>query len=1104
MTEEWFSELKRAYSRLPNYEAAYALLEQLYFRLLDECTCDSGILLVGCFAKTDFLLKEKGASSDLRRMVNAMRLRLTRNGRERLSEDFLYDFRSLCLFVSFLYSSPVPDFLSDKFPCEQRRERRQELLADAIRLIVERWDEEFVYCSGEQEEGLLTVRYAGEGQLLGFDHSYVGRILHKGMILNIIRPRKDNQGVLLPEFFIVEPDHLVDVSTIASCFESYAESPSVAFFNRMIPATITESILIGNLASELLDSILHRRESNEFTVEEQQRLYRKSVAKFFRKNALGVMCAKPGRGFHEQAWKQMLNISSAVDAVLPKQLKRYERSGIILEPTFISEMLGLQGRMDMLQADMRVLVEQKSGKAAFVPGHDANDTPHYKEQHYIQMLLYMAIVKYNYRKQYEENKQELHSFLLYSKYEHPLVGLGFAPELLFRALMLRNLYVVQENELRNGGLVDLMMQNPEHFNEKRVEGVLWQVYQRPRIEGFLSRFQCASPLERAYFLRFYSFVALEHKLSKVGAQTKECSGFASAWLSTLNEKLQCGNILLGMKVKTACTDESGQVEHLHFVYDGESGNFRQGDIVIVYPYADGLEPDMRSTIVYRATISRIEASVITLHLRNSQHDEAIFRNREDILWCLEHDFMESSYSSLYKGLYSFLCAPEERRGLLLLQHRPRVVRDKALCGDYGNFNLLQQKIKDAKELFLLIGPPGTGKTSFGMLNTLQEELMGADSRILIVSYTNRAVDEICSKLYPSIDFVRLGGVACASDLYKNRYFDNIVAECASSAELTERMSKARVVVGTTSSVTAHLPLIAMHRFSLCIVDEAGQILEPHLLPLFSLCCKDGLPCISKFVMIGDHKQLPAVVQQKTTESRVDEPLLKEISLDDCRKSLFERFLARYGTDAELCHMLTSQGRMHRDIAHFPNIAFYGGQLQEVPLEHQLSESSAPRVRFVHVPSPEDSLSDKVNLAEAALIADELVAIWEQNREVFNPLETVGVIVPYRNQISAIRSVLAEKLSQSEHPLLAITIDTVERFQGSQRRYIIYGLTVQRHYQLRFIAESAFEENGVLIDRKLNVAMTRAQDYLLIVGNAGLLSRIPIYDRLLRYIQERYS
>ena len=1104
MTEEWFSELKRAYAQLPNYEAAYALLGQLYFRLLDECTCDSGILLVGCFAKTDFLLKERGASSELRRMVNAMRLRLTRNSRERLPEDFLYDFKSLCLFVSFLYSSPVPDFLSAYFPCEQRRERRQSLLGDVLRLIVESWDEEFVYCSGEQEEGLLIVRYAGDEQLLVFDHSYVGKILQKGMILNVIRPRKDNKGILLPEFFIVEPDHLVDVSTIASCFESYAESPSVAFFNRMIPATITESILIGNLASEFLDSILHRRDGKEFTLEEQQSLYRKAVLKFFRKNALGVMCVKPEKGFHEQAWKQMLNISSAVDAVLPKQLKRYHRSDIILEPTFISEMLGLQGRMDMLQADMRVLVEQKSGKAAFVYGHDTNDTPRYKEQHYIQMLLYMAIVKYNYRKQYEDNKQELHSFLLYSKYEHPLVGLGFAPELLSRALKLRNLYVVQENELRNGGLADLMMQNPEYFNEKRVDGVLWRAYQRPRIESFLSRFQCASQLERAYFLRFYSFVALEHKLSKVGAQTKECSGFASAWLSTLNEKMQCGNILLNLQVQTLCTDESGQVDHVQFIYDGESGNFRQGDIVVAYPYSSGFEPDIRSTIVYRATISKIEASVITLHLRNSQHDELIFQNREDVLWCLEHDFMESSYSSLYKGLYSFLCAPVERKGLLLMHHRPRVVRDKVLSGDYGGFNLLQQKIKDAKELFLLIGPPGTGKTSFGMLNTLQEELLEPDSRILIVSYTNRAVDEICSKLYPSIDFVRLGGVACASDQYKERYFDSIVAECASSAELTERMSKARVVVGTTSSVTAHLPLIALHRFSLCIVDEAGQILEPHLLPLFSLCCKDGLPCISKFVMIGDHKQLPAVVQQKTRESRVDDPILRDICIDDCRKSLFERFLIKYGTDAELCHMLTLQGRMHRDIAHFPNIAFYGGHLQEVPLAHQLSESATRRIRFVHVPSPDDSLSDKVNLAEAIIIAEELLAIWEQNREVFNSQETVGVIVPYRNQISVIRSVLAEKLSKPEHPLLGITIDTVERFQGSQRRYIIYGLTIQRHYQLRFIAESTFEENGMLIDRKLNVAMTRAQEYLLIVGNAGLLLHIPIYDRLLRYIQERCS
>jgi superfamily I DNA and/or RNA helicase len=98
--------------------------------------------------------------------------------------------------------------------------------------------------------------------------------------------------------------------------------------------------------------------------------------------------------------------------------------------------------------------------------------------------------------------------------------------------------------------------------------------------------------------------------------------------------------------------------------------------------------------------------------------------------------------------------------------------------------------------------------------------------------------------------------------------------------------------------------------------------------------------------------------------------------------------------------------------------------------------------------------------------------------------------------------LADKLRQPDHPLLQITIDTVERFQGSQRRYIIYGLTVQKHYQLRFLSESAFEENGRVIDRKLNVAMTRAQEYLIIVGNALLLSRIPVYANLIHYINNR--
>lgn len=1102
MIEEWFSELAKAYSLLPDYESAYSLLGRLYRRVLDERTWDSDIQLVGCFAKTDYLLKDKNASSELKFMVHSMRMRVTNNDKVWRQEDFPYDFQALSLFISFLFSTPIPDFIRVGFPKKLRNSTAQKVCGDYMRVIVDTWDDDCLYCESEDTGGLVTVAYREKALLSEFDYSYVAQIVKRGMMLNLIRPRRDKQGVLYPEHIIVDPDYLVDVSTIASCFESYAESPVVSVLSRLLPPVVNEQILVGNLASELLDATLHLPIDEEFTLENQQALYKNAVRKFFRNNALGVMSVCPSKEFHNQAWNQMHNIHQAVNKVLPHQVVSYNSHNVVVEPTFFSEMLGLQGRMDMLQADFRVLVEQKAGNASYASARSNADTPYYRDQHYMQMLLYMAIIRYNYRSCYEDNNHELHAFLLYSKYKRPLVGLGFAPGLLYKALRLRNLYVVQEDALCRGGLEALMEQTPDDFNEKQARGILWERYQRPRIEKVLTSFQSASELERRYFARFYRFVALEHRMSKVGGMSKECSGFASAWLSSLEEKLQCGNIIINMTMQPCPKDDSVKLDSVRFLFDGDAGNFRDGDIVVLHSYTIGHAPDLRRTIVHRAIISKIEPDVLTLRLRNPQHDASVFVNKPDVRWCIEHDFMESSYNGLYKGLYFLLSATRERKDLVLMQRRPKVVKSAKLLGDYGRFNILQQRVKDAKELFLIIGPPGTGKTSFGLLNTLQEELLERDSRILLVAYTNRAVDEICSKLTGIVDFVRFGGYSCASGLYKEKYFESIVDECSSYLQISDRISQTRVFVGTTSSITTHLSLISRYRISLCIVDEASQILEPHLLPLLTLSCQDGLPCISKFVMIGDHKQLPAVVQQSARESFVDDPLLNDICLDDCRKSLFERFLSRYGADEELCYMLSHQGRMHRDIAHFPNVAFYEGKLQEVPLEHQLSPSPEPRLRFVDIPCPEDSGSDKVNLSEASFIASELFAIWGRTRDVFNPQETVGVIVPYRSQISAIRKMLADKLRQPDHPLLQITIDTVERFQGSQRRYIIYGLTVQKHYQLRFLSESAFEENGRIIDRKLNVAMTRAQEYLIIVGNALLLSRIPVYANLIHYINNR--
>ena len=141
-------------------------------------------------------------------------------------------------------------------------------------------------------------------------------------------------------------------------------------------------------------------------------------------------------------------------------------------------------------------------------------------------------------------------------------------------------------------------------------------------------------------------------------------------------------------------------------------------------------------------------------------------------------------------------------------------------------------------------------------------------------------------------------------------------------------------------------------------------------------------------------------------------------------------------------------------------------------------------------------SDKVNIEEARIVARLLIDIRNHYGEQFDPLKTVGVIVPYRNQIASIRRILAEAGATG---LDDVSIDTVERYQGSQRDIIIYSFTAQMPYQLEFLTSNCFVENGRVIDRKLNVVMTRARKQLLMTGNRQLLMQNGVFRRLIESV-----
>ncbi len=1050
---------------------AYRTLRFVLTRLVDLSLRDLTLQFSGLFAKTNYLLKENKASARLAKGVGNARQHirhLDEIGDDILQKHFPYDLKSITGLLHLLHPElEIPDRLLSALPSGYMEGGWQKAATDCRRIIVDSWDSTHII--GRADDGdtpELLVCYSQANKYLQYDYSYLTPLLSEGTQLNLVRPRQEGKTTC-PEIIILEPDFLINISSVAADFREYGVTPLTALIKKISPAVNTKHSLLGDFASQLLDEELRGN---------GDRPYKDSITDFCRSHALAMAaCEGLDSDFHREAQSQKGHIHRAFSEDLPKAVADFNPSEVVLEPSFICETLGLQGRIDFLQRDCHILIEQKSGKAGFVPGEQGFVTPHMTTPHYVQLLLYRALLHYN----YNIPNEQIRPFLLYSKYEHPLLHTESAPELLYRAFRLRNQLAWCEQHYSRHGFGILKTLKAEDMNTTHTKGKLWTDYTSADIERTLMPLRQATPLEQAYQQTMLKFVQREYVLSKTGCKRKENSGAAARWHDSLEEKKEAGNIVDGMSITATTT---------HIVCENAdlgASNFRIGDIVTVYPYRTGTEPDCRKTMVHRASIESIGADSITLRLRVPQSNTSVFDTPPGWQWAMEHDFMDSSFSAQFRGVHAFLSATERRRSLILAQREPTVDRSLVLRGDYGPFNDLSLRVKQARDLFLIVGPPGTGKTSFGMLNTLKEEIAEADTSVAVMAYTNRAVDEICSKLVEEgIDFVRIGSEMSCSEVYRPYLLDNKVAGTVKIGDIREFVRRQRIFVGTTTAFNSHSAIFALRGFSLAIIDEASQILEPQLLGLLSAKHGDR-EAISKFVMIGDHKQLPAVVQQEQAESAVTDPLLNSIGLQDCRQSLFERLLRKYRGNPQVVYMLHTQGRMHEDIAAFPSAEFYEGRLSCVPLQHQTEPSDSPRVQFIDVAPTEKTVSDKINTAEAEVIA----GIVERT----SPELSVGIIVPYRSQITAVRNAIIRRL----HTDRGITIDTVERFQGSQREVIIYGFTVQRRYQLDFLTDNCFSENGKIIDRKLNVVMTRAMRRLYLVGNARLLATVPLYSKLIK-------
>jgi DNA replication ATP-dependent helicase Dna2 len=270
------------------------------------------------------------------------------------------------------------------------------------------------------------------------------------------------------------------------------------------------------------------------------------------------------------------------------------------------------------------------------------------------------------------------------------------------------------------------------------------------------------------------------------------------------------------------------------------------------------------------------------------------------------------------------------------------------------------------------------------------------------------------------------------------------------------LESAPVVAATTASCGSRI--MRSQSFDVVVVDEASQLTEP-----------DTLAAINRgdrFVLVGDHQQLPPVVR----------------SGGELGTSLFERLIARH---PEAAVMLDRQYRMSQRIQAFSSREFYDGALRPAT-----ADVAAQSIRDLGLDPDADSLYDGVAFVPVEgteadhtdeLEAERVVDIVESYLSAGLDPGDIGVIAPFRAQVTTIARAVPS----------GVTVDTVDRFQGSSTEVIV----------VSFVASGSLE--GPIFEdyRRMNVALTRAKKALVLVGDPAALETDDRYARMLAWARK---
>ena len=370
----------------------------------------------------------------------------------------------------------------------------------------------------------------------------------------------------------------------------------------------------------------------------------------------------------------------------------------------------------------------------------------------------------------------------------------------------------------------------------------------------------------------------------------------------------------------------------------------------------------------------------------------------------------------------------------------------------------------AEYLVCIQGPPGTGKTR--VIAKIAQLLTEKGERILLTSHTHMAINNALNKIKPLVvNTVKVGSLDSCSAL-------NSDIERFTHGENWKNMPDNGYVIGATPFATCTQRL-EDYSFDTVIFDEASQI----TLPLAIMAMRKG----TRFIFVGDHKQLPPVV-------------LSNSILDRSHSA----FSALINNNNELSVMLDETYRMNQWLTAWPSRTYYQhalkasgpNQARRFPLSPPpgfASQILNPEHSLVYIPSPGTDAKNK-NEQEAQLVERIILAALAAGLDCSD----IGVVVPFRLHGKNIRQKL------HKHAIGPIVVDTVERMQGQEMELVILSLCSTAATYLQALADFMFAPE------RINVSITRAKSKLIIIGPEldlnDFASASPHTRRLIQHYQ----